>query len=501
MFWSNAISTWRFKPVAAFFPVVLCVLLAGVSPCRAAGENSGDVLRASRGNPSIRILEPAEQASERMSETMLVRPPFRHTLGFYSVRSFHVPMFLGSSKQLVLPKGIAAVRLDRFERKKKGKSCELTVYGVNSGPGEIFYNKSMTAANWAGKGRGGLWKLKDADGIAALPDGLVAVAESGAGRVVLLENRESGLEYIRKIGEGGGEGEGEAPTKEGILTFPVGVAIDRSRRIWVADRDSGKVIVFSEEGEVVSVLNGLERPTAIAVADSTERWLFRKSNSVFVVDGDGKRISRHSFSGKRLAETTGSDFGVPGARFNGLAVDYYMQIWAVDLERHTVYKFDGDLGYIASFGTEGESGAGRFLHPWGLTIWKKFGQMFVTQENGAEYYWIGVDLLESGYKPLAGGGVGFRFEFSEAPVLDLGIRNGRSKIRSLLDGRKLRARSFRVDWNGKDDKGGVVPPGEYTLELKASATYSSREHFNITRRIPFTISAAAARENPAGSAD
>jgi len=400
-------------------------------------------------------------------------------------------MFLGSSKRLIIPKGIAAVRLDRLERMKKGKSCELTVYGINSGPGEIFYNKSMTAADWAGEGRGGLWKLNDADGLAALPDGLVAVAESGAGRVVLLENRDSGLEYVRSIG--GKEADGEIGGGGGSLSFPVGVAIDLARRIWVTDRETGKVVVYTENGEFVSEFGGLERPGAIAVADSTERWLFRKSNAVFVVDRDGRRISRFSPAGKRLAEAAGADFGVPNARFQGIAVDYYSQVWAVDKNRHRIYKFDPDLGYIASFGTEGESGDGKFLHPWGLTVWKKYGQMFVTQENGAEYYWIGIDLLENVSKPLAGGGFGFRFEFTEAPVLDLEIKKGRSKIRSLLEGRKVRARSFRVDWNGKDDAGREVPPGEYTMELEARATYSSREHFGIERKIPFKIDASAAK--------
>ena len=116
---------------------------------------------------------------------------------------------------------------------------------------------------------------------------------------------------------------------------------------------------------------------------------------------------------------------------------------------------------------------------------EKYGQLFVTQENGAEYYWIGIDLLSSDAQSDEDGSVSFRMEFSEPPMVDLKISKNRKTVRTLLESERIRSRTFKVEWDGNGDDGKELPKGDYILEIEASATYSSRKHFKIEKELPF----------------
>ena len=81
----------------------------------------------------------------------------------------------------------------------------------------------------------------------------------------------------------------------------------------------------------------------------------------------------------------------PGHRTAYAAIDYYHNVLITDQHRHCILKFDRDLKLLDVFGSEG-SGDNQFIEPRGIAVWKRFGQTFIAEKKGAQYYWVGTDL-------------------------------------------------------------------------------------------------------------
>ncbi|MGH7549796.1 MAG: hypothetical protein ACREK3_03475, partial [Gemmatimonadota bacterium] len=91
---------------------------------------------------------------EAIEHTTLVYPPFAHTLGIHRARLVHLKLFLGDRTRFDDPQGVAAVKFaSDDDPEAKGDDYQLTLFGVNSGRGEILYNSSMqTLAIYGGQG-------------------------------------------------------------------------------------------------------------------------------------------------------------------------------------------------------------------------------------------------------------------------------------------------------------------------------------------------------------
>jgi hypothetical protein len=76
-------------------------------------------------------------------------------------------------------------------------------------------------------------------------------------------------------------------------------------------------------------------------------------------------------------------------------VDYYHNVYVTDRDSHCILKYDRMLEYIAPFGTKGRDD-NQFIEPRGIAIWKRFGQVFIAEKGGAQYYWVGNGLKKAG---------------------------------------------------------------------------------------------------------
>jgi hypothetical protein len=128
----------------------------------------------------------------------------------------------------------------------------------------------------------------------------------------------------------------------------------------------------------------------LAVADGSEpHSFFHADRIVFCADKGGARLWKLGFNGaiqKQILLPEGHKAGYA-------AVDYYHNLWVTDKDRHCILKYDHNLELLDIFGSRGE-GKNQFVEPRGIAIWKRFGQTFVAEKHGAQYFWIGTDCTE-----------------------------------------------------------------------------------------------------------
>ena len=436
-------------------------------------------------------LIPCAAKENRYDPTTLVFPPFGHTMGFHKVREMHLKIFLGSERSFDRPTGISAVKLtSKDDPKKSGDDDELTIFGLNSGKGEIIYNTSKLSAAVYGKRGSGQGEFLDPLAIAADPDGHVFVADTGNDRIVHLEydGRANHLEEVDVL----------PATFLGLpLSAPSGIEMDCSGRLYTADRDNDRIVCTDYRGKLFLVIDELQsgkklrKPGAIAVTDKQDRWLYYKRSFLFAVDSDGHRIVKLTPEGKLAAEIASDAIPGRNACFKDIAVDYYSNIYVTDMENGCIYKFDRKLNFITRFGRSGKKDK-EFDKPWGVTIWKRFGQVFVSERKSAQYYWIGVDFgnVEILEATTRGGMEITKFSISITEPANLSVRIENTRGELLWDrfrNEKCRRTLNIIPWERVDNDGKLLPPGEYLVSIEARATYSSKKYFSIRKERTITI--------------
>jgi hypothetical protein len=423
--------------------------------------------------------------------TTLVFPPFKHTLGFHKAKEIHLKIFLGHERSFDRPTGIAAVKLkSRDDPNKKSDDDELTIYGLNSGKGEIIYNTSMYSAAVYGKKGSGKGEFLAPRDIAADTEGNVFVADTGNDRIVHLihDTKKNALEEVAVL-----------PTifEDIPLHDPSGVTLDCTGTLYIADRRNDRIVCTDYGGKLKQVLgkiqpeHSLRSPVAIAVTDERERWSFYKKDYLFVIDSDGQRLLKLSHMGRLIAARWAKDLPCKKAKFVDVALDFYSNVYVTDSDNCCIYKFDRNLDFVTTFGRCGTKDK-EFVKPWGITIWKRFGQLFVTEEKGAQYYWIGVDFKEvSVFESRYPDGTTYtkiNVHLTEPAFLTVRIENEKKEIvwDEFKDEKCNRFQNI-IPWKRTDGTGKAVPPGTYTIIVEARATYSSKKYFSIQTTRTVTI--------------
>ena len=405
----------------------------------------------------------------------LVFPTFEHSWGIRKARAAHLFMFVGLRTRFDDPQGLAAVRLLSWDDPDtEDDDDELVVYGLNSGRNNIIWNTSMT-----GIGVFGDQLLNGPLGIAADPHGHVWVADTENHRLVHLFNPGDQLIWQGTVGDSG--------SGPGRFRSPSDVAIDTQGRLYVADTGNSRIQVFASDGRLLGLFQAdLRGPERIAVIDDQETWSHYHDNYLCVTDRDGRRLVKLSLEGDLLAAADDRATSWPRAFYGYPAIDYYGNVWVTDRDNHCIHKFDRNLNYIVSFGRQGE-GRGEFQSPRGLAIWRRFGQVFVAEEGGAQYYWIGIDLLDVRVDPdPAGRGWIVHFFLTERGYVTVEIRDRENGLAGLLvSNRQMASGPHDVRWD-EGSAGGAGPPDDrYTVRITAEPTYSSYHYFKKTveRRI------------------
>jgi hypothetical protein len=434
--------------------------------------------------------------------TTFVYPAYKHTYGIRKAGSTELFLFMGFKVKFRDPQGLVCVRLDSWEDPEDPHDDdELTVYGVNSGQNNIIYNTSM----W-GLGVYGLYEDDDQllykpHGICANNKGDVYVADTGNNRIVRLFNPDHELHYVTAIGAKG--------RAEGKFLSPIQVALDNMGNIFVSDSGNHRIQVFDNKNNFKFGFSGgdfLISPSGISVTDSLEKHARTKKNFLVVVDSASSRINKFDLKGNRKKSLSIRNFGFSKAKLEYICIDYHNQILITDSENHCIHKFTHNLEYITSFGREGDDDF-EFIKPKGITIHRRFGQIFVAEESGAQYYWVGTDLYDLMVKEY-NNNLLFTFKITEPSFLTADILDaeGNFVMRLTQDRLLPRIGEQLLRWNrivGVTNKkiieednlevSKLIRPGEkaltgkYTIKISVEATYSSRTHFVRTEELEFEI--------------
>jgi hypothetical protein len=428
-------------------------------------------------------LVPASARDE--AGTTLIYPPFGHCLGMHRATTFHLFLYLGTRTEFDEPAGLAAVKLDALDDPSTpSDDDELTVFGLNSGRCEIIYNTPLVNVEIYGECGSGPGQFMNPLGVTANERGHVFVADTGNHRIVHLVYDDGRLEHVGSFGT---EGAGEHG-----LSRPSQVALGESGTLYVADTGNDRVVMASGDGERLGEVTGdpdqgiaFDGPTALAVVEAEDPWIARRQDFIAVVDRGGERLVKISRDGRLLGAVEAQELPVASARFDGLAIDYYGSIYATDRAGGRIHKFDPGLRYVTSVGSPG-TGHMELDEPRGITLWRRFGQIFVTERAGAHYFWIGTDILNLEATPgrLRPGEDELKLSYllTETSRVTVELLDGDGEVVHRLVNHRRRATGENVErWNGMLRRdGGPVPPGSYTLRVEAAPTYSSGEYFQDT---------------------
>ncbi len=455
---------------------------------------------------SIGFIHPSNvfaQRGQRGDPTTLVFPSFLHTYGIRKATRFHLLLFTQNKAQFNDPQGLAVVRLKAWEDSSTSKDDdEVTVYGVNSGQDCIIYNTSMKSIGIYGLDEQGNQRLNRPRGIAANESGEVYIADTGNHRIVKLFNPAHGLVFQKSIGEKG--------VAEGNFNSPCGVALDSQEKLYVTDSGNNRVQIFSNElefqsqwGEAGTQAGQLSNPDGIAVIDKGGKWNYYHDAFVVIIDLNHARIQQFTPAGRFLRGISAAEFGYQEPYLAYLALDYYNNIYATDTKNHCIHKFDHQLNYLTSYGSYGTEDR-EFVEPRGITIYRRFGQVFVAEKWGAQYFWIGTDCFHFEITTRPDKDIfEYKYFLTEPSFVTTDILDDKKLLVTRLWNRLFHNAGWQKDyWGGRiwsvDDsvfinekyqpsplyqKAKTIPAGKYFVRYKIEPTYSSYRYFEkkITR--------------------
>lgn len=445
---------------------------------------------------AIALLASSALGQDQPEHSTLVAPPFSHTLGIHRARPVHLKLFLGDRTRFDDPQGMAGVKFAADDDpERRGDDYQLTLFGVNSGRGEVIYNSSMQTLAIYGRTGGGEGAFRRPHGIAAATDGRVYVADTGNRRVARMRF-DPLSRSLRWIG-----------------SWPVGaphdVDVDYRGQLWVTDRSSDRVLRFADStaGAGTRFLapspiaadgwplpDDVDDVVSLAIGDSLDPWYSPSWYRLYLVDRDGERLRAYDTAGNVIAEVKPEDFRSPGAprpgRFFYLALDYFGHVWATDPSAGVVVKMTPDLEPLTVFPGPGPDE--RLEEPRGIAIWKRFGQVFVAEREGASYFFVGTDVETPGdalvvHRSPSGRSFSTELFLTEPAsvtarfvdrdgdavgVADLGVvESGRHAIRWTSEA-----------WVEAPGAGDIARAVDVVIE--ARPTYSSRKRFSRIRTFP-----------------
>ncbi len=392
-------------------------------------------------------------------------PPFKHTWGIHKGTEENLDMLLGNKTDFDDPQGITVIKLKQWDDPNSKKDDdEVTVYGVNSGRCQIIYNKSMYGLAIYGSCGRGKGQFQTPKGITATENGDVYVADYGNGRIVHLRMPKDKLIWVKSFGEK-------------YLKAPFDIASIPGDTLYITDFKKNSVLVFDSSGTLIREFTGFYGPKGIDVDAHTIKWSAYKGDYFVVIDSFGKRILKINRTNGIIDKIVRTNsLGLSGSKLQYLALDYLGNIHVTDYNRCQLHKFDKDLKYITSFGSCGYKDE-QLDQPRGIAIWKRFGQIFVSERVTAQYFWIGLEVKEFRLTHNKNdNSVTVSFFITETAYVKARII-GKGVDLSLWKRKK------RVDLGGYDEKIALpvgLDSGNYKIIFEFEPTYSSRNYLEKT---------------------
>jgi len=403
-------------------------------------------------------------------------PPFSHTMGFNRVGSLYISLYLGRSFKLDDPEGMCGAKM--VEEDDPTTSTDdhiLTLFAVNSGTSQIVYNVKLVEPRIYGSQGNDTGHFNHPHGICCDKYGTVYVADTRNDRVVRLRYHNTQLSWIGVIPD-----KATGMTNEGArLKSPMDVAMDSRGRVYVADSGNNRVAVFDSLGRLVTTwTQDLEGPTGISVLDPKADYNEFGINAAVVIDRGRTRISQFSLDdGQEQRTIDKRRIGVDSAGFAYCAFDRHGNVYVTDQVNSEIHLFDPELRYIVSFGRQGNEGT-TFDSPTGITIWRRLGQVFISEADGGQYYWVGLDAYLIGFYPAEFDslkpGTTIALYVTEMADITVDIADSSGKlVRSLAPPHEHRPGEVLIVWDGRDNAGKFVTQGEYKVTIVARPTYSA----------------------------
>ena len=405
----------------------------------------------------------------------------------------HLSLLTLGKAKFINPQGLDAVKLiANDDPKREADDDELTVYGVNNGENSIIYNKSMTSIGLYGYDETGIEALNDPWDLAATPGGLVFISDSGNRRIVKLRNIKGKLKYSGSFGQ-----------NENKLVLPRGIDVTDKGWVIIADAGNGSVARYDTLGNFIDAVDGFDRPVGLAAVDRSEKNSLPRDEYFIVVDSGGTRINKMKFDGSVINRIDVSEAtGISNVYIGHVDIEHYHCIIATDSINHCIHKFDPKLNYLGRWGREGD-GRASFRSPTGIAIWRHFGQTFISDSHGAQYLWLGTDIVE---EPVLetfkdGSGLILEINLTSDSKIEMLIKDENKKVLKNCK-RICKSGSNKIRWNWHkfrriDEKFNLLnrsksrdsnlPPGKYSLVLKIRARYSSTEKFEKVLETEFEV--------------
>ncbi|MGQ9708790.1 MAG: FlgD immunoglobulin-like domain containing protein [bacterium] len=409
--------------------------------------------------------------------TTLIPPPFSHTLGFTRVSSFYLNMYLGSEFRVDQPEGLTCAKMKEEDDTTTFRDdALLTMFAVNSGTGQIVYNVKLVRPGIFGSRGKGVGQFNRPRGITCNEDGDVYVADTDNNRLVRLRYTNGELRWVTVV--------------DSSLNLPYDVTIDSKGRVYVTDTGNDQIVVYDRNNTRTAVFKpGLEHPTGIAVMDNSSNFNDLGLDLLMVIDRFGNRINLLNLSGQIIRSIDSRRIGLDTAEFDYCAFDRYGNLYVTDRVNCQIHIFDPGLKFIISFG-KGPNATGDqpvLNSPRGIAIGRKFGQLFVSEADGGQYYLIALDGFLIGcfpqeFDPYQPGTTIALYLTQRAEILIDIFNNQNEVVRTLTPPYQQGPGEVLIVWDGRDNKANLVPEGEYSIRVTIRPTYS-RPRYTLKKEL------------------
>ncbi len=405
--------------------------------------------------------------------TTLIYPPFSHTLGYHKGTLSHLKLATGRSIEFEGIGGISAAKIDFLNDPETiSDDDELTIFVTDFINNTIFYNIGLTNLGMYKSpiiGDSSLWMPSDCE---ITTEGVLWVVDRMRNRVVKFLFDGKKLNFLDDFGRFG--------LLQGYFDDPRQISVT-TQEIYITDYGNNRIQVFNHEGQFLREISGFNHPTGIAAANANDPWL-RYPESFFVVIDDNKsRITKLSSDGKILSRISKKELDYLDVKYEFIAIDFYGLLWVTDSYNHCLHLFDRELEYITKYGRMG-TGDKEFIYPTGITIWRRFGQVFVIDSRSIQYFWAGVDAWIRGVEPgifKPEEGITISYYLTQPARVRVNIYNSEEKlIRTFNLGVITDLGHNYFLWDTLDEEGKPVEEGKYKIELFLEPTYSSKGRFD-----------------------
>ncbi len=312
------------------------------------------------------------------------------------------------------------------------------------------------------------------------------VADVGNNRIVKLFFHPSGDEsYLHSISSFGSD----------CLLHPWDVKY-HGGKIYVVDTENNRIVRFSRNGTFEasygsygSEAGQFNKPTSID----------KYGNFVYVLDKGNKRVvilyedpQQGNFELYSIEEIVGNEY----MNLADLSIDTYGNLFITDINNCNILKFNPFLEEtLWVYGSEGY-GMNALFWPKGLTTPYGYGDIGVVEHwsdnSGIRLFYGVISILsftatknvfdasmDTGYTDIS-------FKTDDVANINIFIRDSSdSTVRTLIEDITFPAGTSNdvCTWDGKDEEGRLVLPGEYTLRMTAQDGYGH----HTSAEIPVTI--------------